>query len=345
MATNLDQAILDYFRAQQAAQINGGGSGSYIYTDPTTGKQTQAMPLYGQGRRVGEGMDAGYENGPMQGYRLGEYVPGQTIYDNNGRGYVDYNTQGQQIGAGTYEGLGDKTMDFIESALPYLAIATGAGMANAIGGLGAVAPGSDLAAMSGIGEAGLTESQLSSLLSQGGIPGSTVGPNFTQGYTDGGTAGGTMTPGTPTYDPWSTGSAGTPFTTLNSGPVLPNGTGGAPSVSPTGAPNAPPPGTPPGGNSLIPGVSNTLLGTGLTALTALTGSQGTEGQTTERKMDPRLDQYVYGTNGLIPSAAGLLASQMPQAQQVGQQLNTMGTGLLGRGIAPNGFERFTKGRY
>ena len=308
----------------------------YLFQD--NGMQKQAVPLYGQGQRVGQGQDAVYESGPLQGYRVADYMPGQTIYDNNGRPYTEFNAQGQQTGTGTFSGLGDKGMDFFETyILPAMAIATGAGMANAIGGLGAVAPGSDLAAMSGIGEAGLTESQLSSLLSQGGIPGSTVGPNFTQGYTDGGTAGGTMTPGTPTYDPWSTGSAGTPFTTLNSGPVLPNGTGGAPSVSPTGAPNAPPPGTPPGGNSLIPGVPNNLLGTGLTALTALSGAQGTEGQTTERKMDPRLDQYVYGPNGTMPMTASLLQQQFPMAQQGGQSLFAQGQGLLGRGIAANPF--------
>lgn len=95
------------------------------------------------------------------------------------------------------------------------------------------------------------------------------------------------------------------------------------------------------GASLIPGVSNSMLGTGLTALTALSGSQGTEGQTTERKMDPRLDQYVYGPNGTIPMTAGLLQQQFPMAQQGGQSLFNMGQGLLGRGIAAN---PFTKGR-
>lgn len=329
MATNLDQAILDYFRAQQAAQINGGGSGSYIYTDPTTGKQTQAMPLYGQGRRVGEGMDAVYENGPMQGYRLGEYVPGQTIYDNNGRGYVDYNTQGQQIGAGTYEGLGDKTMDFIESALPYLAIATGAGMANAIGGLGA-----------GAGVTGLPTGAEADLFYGGGMDGAaTLGGGASVG-------GGAALPGmagtglqTMPYlelmnPALEVGSSLTPMALSGAGAAAGGAAGSALGSGAAGA-----------GSSLIPGISDKALGLGATVLGGVLGSQETPGQTAERKMDPRLDGYVYGTNGLIPSAAGLLASQMPQAQQVGQQLNTMGTGLLGRGIAPNGFERFTKGRY
>lgn len=95
--------------------------------------------------------------------------------------------------------------------------------------------------------------------------------------------------------------------------------------------------------SLIPGISDKALGIGATVLGGLAGNEGTPGQTAERKMDSRLDQYVYGD--LLPQAKGLLAQQMPQAQQYGNQMMQMGAGLLGAGIAPNGFERFTKGRY
>ena len=91
--------------------------------------------------------------------------------------------------------------------------------------------------------------------------------------------------------------------------------------------------------SLIPGVSNSMLGAGLTAAGALAGKEGTPGKTSERKMDPRLDNYVFGQNGVVPMAAGLLSQQMPMAQQGGQQAFDFGRGLLGRGVAANPFMR------
>ena len=97
------------------------------------------------------------------------------------------------------------------------------------------------------------------------------------------------------------------------------------------------------GTGLLEGLGGKALGLGATALGALAGSQGTGEQTQEKRMDPRLDQYVYGD--LLPQAKGLLAQQMPLAQQYGNQMMQVGTGLLGAGIAPNGFERFTRGRY
>lgn len=98
-----------------------------------------------------------------------------------------------------------------------------------------------------------------------------------------------------------------------------------------------------GAGSLLSNIPNSALGIGATLLGAAAGNEGTPGQTAEKKMDPRLDQFVYGD--LLPRAQGLLGQQMPLAQQYGNQMMQMGTGLLGAGIAPNGFERFTKGRY
>lgn len=98
-----------------------------------------------------------------------------------------------------------------------------------------------------------------------------------------------------------------------------------------------------GAASLIPGISDKALGIGATVLGGLAGNEGTPGKSSETKMDPRLDQFVYGD--LLPRAQGLLGQQMPMAQQYGNQMMQMGSGLLGAGIAPNGFERFTKGRY
>lgn len=96
-------------------------------------------------------------------------------------------------------------------------------------------------------------------------------------------------------------------------------------------------------SSLIPGVSDKALGIGATVLGGALGSQGTPDQTQEKKMDPRMDQFVYGE--LMPKVQGLLTSQMPMAQQAGDQMRMVGSGLLGQPIAPNGFERFTRGRY
>ncbi len=86
-----------------------------------------------------------------------------------------------------------------------------------------------------------------------------------------------------------------------------------------------------------------LLGPAATAIGALAGGQGTPEQSTQRKMDPRLDAFVY--DQLMPKVQGLLNTQMPNAQRYGQQMQTIGSGLLSAPIAGNGFERFTKGRY
>ena len=96
------------------------------------------------------------------------------------------------------------------------------------------------------------------------------------------------------------------------------------------------------GGSLLSGAGS-LLGPAATVLGAVAGGQGTPGQTTEKRMDPRLDQYVYGD--LMPKVQGLLNTQMPMAQQAGQQMRQIGGGLLSAPIAGNGFNMFTKGRY
>lgn len=98
-----------------------------------------------------------------------------------------------------------------------------------------------------------------------------------------------------------------------------------------------------GASSLLSGIGDKALGIGATVLGGALGSQGTPDQTQEKKMDPRMDQFVYGD--LMPKVQGLLTSQMPIAQQAGDQMRMVGTGLLNQPIAPNGFERFTRGRY
>jgi hypothetical protein len=96
--------------------------------------------------------------------------------------------------------------------------------------------------------------------------------------------------------------------------------------------------------SLVGGGGSSLLGLGATALGGLAGAQGQNADSSStRKMDPRLDQPVFGD--LIPRAQSLLGQQMsPERQQGYRQMQTMGQSLLGRPIAGNDFERFYGGR-
>jgi hypothetical protein len=108
-------------------------------------------------------------------------------------------------------------------------------------------------------------------------------------------------------------------------------------------------------DSLAPmgGGAGGLLGKGLglasTVLGAAAGGQGQKtSQTSERKMDPRMDPYVYGGNGqtgLLPYAQQLLDKQMaPGYMQGYDDMRSKGQGLLGAPIAGNGFNRFFPGR-
>jgi hypothetical protein len=76
------------------------------------------------------------------------------------------------------------------------------------------------------------------------------------------------------------------------------------------------------------------MGLATTALGAYGGSQGTGGeQTTQNRMDPRMDPYVYGS--LLPNAQGLMNAQMPIAGQNSAQLTSVGRGLLNTPVNPN----------
>lgn len=105
------------------------------------------------------------------------------------------------------------------------------------------------------------------------------------------------------------------------------------------------------------------LSIGLTLAGGLLGAGGGgEKQTAERKMDPRLDRYVYGPDnesGLLGGAFGLLQQQAaqgglndlqrqglemqrqflmsPEYSQGYNQMRSLGQGLLGAGVAGNPF--------
>lgn len=97
------------------------------------------------------------------------------------------------------------------------------------------------------------------------------------------------------------------------------------------------------------GLLGKVLGAGSTVLGALSGGKGGGGGggggDVEKKMDPRMDKYIYGPGGLFERSNGLLNDQMtPERSQGWRDMQTVGRGLLNQPVAGNGFERFVKGR-
>jgi hypothetical protein len=125
-----------------------------------------------------------------------------------------------------------------------------------------------------------------------------------------------------------------------------------PELMPPQLEGVPPPANPnvPGGGlksfleGLSPG-SSKLLGPATTALGALAGGQTPPGGAggagagagAGGMLDPRMEPYIYGANGLLPQAQGLLNSQLPQSQQAGSQMMTQGAGLLQSPVMGNGY--------
>lgn len=92
-----------------------------------------------------------------------------------------------------------------------------------------------------------------------------------------------------------------------------------------------------------------MLGAASTLTGAISGAQGQEGeQTTTRKMDPRMDPFVFGANGqggLLQHTQGLLNNQMsPGYMAQADHFRNLGMGLLNTPQRGNGFDMFTKGR-
>jgi hypothetical protein len=283
------------------------------YTDPS------GMVYYGNWSAPTQGND---ENAALPAQFLGQLIgiPGLNAPD--GSQMASYDANGNFAGYGT---TGVQT-DFMDRFAPIMAagiLGGGALAASGLGGAAAGASGAEGAGAAGGSGAFLGEGALSgvpawdgALASAGtaGSAGATAagsdifgGNGMSTGFTDTGTAGGAL----------DTGYAGSGALTGMDGAVSPTGGGAA---------------TTPTGGSLISGVPNSrLLGLGATALGALGGSQGTQsGGTATKSMDPRLDGAVYGAGGLVPSAQGLLTSQLPQAQAAGQQMMSVGSGLLGQ---------------
>lgn len=284
-----------------------------IRRDPTQGGQLAGAGSYSQngmfatpiyGMGQQSGMD-GYTPGGVNEYRVYKDIGAQDAAGYNGQAYDRFDANGNYIGSDKWSGLeGD---NFLSKYGPFLMLA--AGMAPAMMGAGG-ATGATGGAGGFVGEGAASGVGAWDGALAGASPGSAAaGVGGAGGFIGEGAAS-----GIPAWD--AAGAAA--------------GAGGAGAAAG-------------GAGSLLSGLGGKALGLGATALGALAGSQGTGEQTQEKRMDPRLDQYVYGD--LLPQAKGLLAQQMPLAQQYGNQMMQVGTGLLGAGIAPNGFERFTRGRY
>lgn len=100
-------------------------------------------------------------------------------------------------------------------------------------------------------------------------------------------------------------------------------------------------GIPPGAAETV---AKTLGSSGLTSLlgpaaTAVGGLLGSQGQDQSASTSRQLPDYLQGpvANDLIPRTQGLLASQMPQAQQAGNQMLAQGTSMMNGPVAGNGF--------
>ena len=99
------------------------------------------------------------------------------------------------------------------------------------------------------------------------------------------------------------------------------------------------------GGGLLSGLGSltSLAGPAATILGGAIGAKGNEATTnTQRTMDPRLDGPVYGPNGVVQMAQGLLAKQMaPESQAGSDQMRNTGLGLLQQPIAGNGVGKVT----
>jgi hypothetical protein len=118
-----------------------------------------------------------------------------------------------------------------------------------------------------------------------------------------------------------------------------------------------------GAKSLLgPLASKTGMGLATTALGGLLGSKGQEEEMTKTsKIDPRLDPYIYGDQGILKQVNDLKNQQLsqgglndlqrqgmqmtqnwltsPEHSQGYSQMQNLGMGLLGKGIAGNPFAK------
>jgi hypothetical protein len=85
-----------------------------------------------------------------------------------------------------------------------------------------------------------------------------------------------------------------------------------------------------------------LLGPAATLAGALAGTQGVKKtETTTQQMNPQLQPYVFGQNGLLNGAQGLFQQQTAPGAMPGYgQMQNVAMGLLSQPVAQNGFSQF-----
>lgn len=82
-----------------------------------------------------------------------------------------------------------------------------------------------------------------------------------------------------------------------------------------------------GGSPGLFGLSPSTLGAGASLLGGLAGSQGVQkSETTSNTLNPQLQGAMFGD--LLPKTQGLLGEQMPAVSAAGQQMASVGSGLL-----------------
>jgi hypothetical protein len=246
--------------------------------------------------------------GGTGGYGVGQYAPGAE--------YSIYNAEGQDTGASGNYSEKNFTKDLMLAAM----------MMGGVYGLGSLAQGAGWGAAGG----GATGGGFDAAAAAGDafLPGAAAGDAYLPGALNIGGNIGVNAPlaGLDAYlVPGAASAAG-------------GAAGGAAGAAGSGAATT-------AGGGLLSSLGGKGLGLAATALGGLAGAQGQDNtQTAERKMDPRLDDAVYGAGGLVPRTQGLLASQMsPERMAEWRKMQTVGQGLLGQPVAGNGFNRFYPG--
>lgn len=320
----------------QKALAQQQGSGAFLTKDGYW-----VSPQYGDQQWIGQGADAVLTPGAATeywatkdlGHGHGSYGGGgSAIYED--AAYDRYGADGGFLGSDNYEDMG--TDGFTKLMAYAVAAAAAGGIGSTIAGAaGAAGAGGGMGNGAFLGEAAWTPTAGAAPLEFGagtsamGAGGSGLGANgaFLGEAAWAPTAGAApleFGAGTATMGAGGAGGLG--------------GLGGAGGLGSVGSALGSV-GSALGGSGGLLGLAGPLIG-------GLAGAQGQEdSQTQERRMDPRLDNYVYGANGLMPQVQSLLATQQPFADAAGAQMRSVGSGLLGGPVAPNGFDRFTKGRY
>lgn len=374
MAANLTPEEISAILAAQGQEGNGGGE----YYDSVNKYGYIPLPGYQQaaGGYAGEG---GQVDSYINGYRKFAKESASGGYKSvEGKPYDDYDAQGNYKSSGLFA----HRDPMWQTALMYAAILASAGVAGtAIAGAGAAGAGGAGAgagaAGAGAGAGSLTSAQLAAALEASGIGAGAGVAEAGAAMTAAGSAGGAslfnaaadsqmanLALGSDALAGYGAAGTGGVFASPIAGEAATAaasaGTAAAPAAT-TAATTAPTASQLSQITSLlktgmsIPAVLATVMGAGA-------GAKGQEA-TAKTQIDPRLDNYYFGENGLLPSVDKTFKEQFAQGglndvqregmnQQLSllrdpgrnkgyQDISNTGAGLLGRPVAGN---PFTDGR-